>query len=177
MWMSRFLAVLLCAYSLAHANEIYRWVDENGRTHFGDSVPAKYKKSATRVNARQLEPSDAQRRQAAERAALERAAFERARARPAQEENARVPSRTIPPEQSAGAGQSGNANTLDCETAQRLYRESLACFDRFRTVSGAARAEAFEHCKVMLDPSPRCGPWKPESSERTYGEPAPSSRH
>jgi hypothetical protein len=177
MWMSRFLAVLLCAYSLAYANEIYRWVDENGRTHFGDSVPAKYKKSATRVDARQLEPTDAQQRQAAERAGLERAAFERARARPAQEENARVPSRRIPPEQSAGAGPSGNANALDCETAQRLYRESIDCFARYMTVSGAPRAEAFDHCKVILDPSPRCGPWKPESSERTYGEPAPSSRH
>ena len=178
MWMSRFLAVLFCAYSLAHANEIYRWVDENGRTHFGDSVPGKYKKSATRVHARQLEPTDAQRRQAAERAALERAALERARARPAQEENTRASSRTIPSEQPAGAGQSGNVNALDCETAHRRYRESLACFERFRTVSGAARAEAFDHCKVMLDPAPRCGPsTKPESSARTYAEPAPSSRH
>jgi len=168
MWMSRFLAVLLCAYSLAHANEIYRWVDENGRTHFGDSVPGKYKKSATRVHARQLEPTDAQRRQAAERA----------RAGPAQEENARAPSRTIPSEQSAGAGQSGNGNALDCETAHRRYRESIDCFARYLTVSGAPRAEAFDHCQVMLDPSPRCGPsMKAESSERTYGEPAPSSRH
>jgi hypothetical protein len=181
MWMSRFLAVLLCAYSLAHANEIYRWVDENGRTHFGDSVPEKYKKSATRVAARQLEPTDAQRRQAAQRAALERA-----RARPAQEENARAPSRTMPPQQSAGAGQSGNANALDCETAHRRYRESIDCFARYMTQSGAPRAEAFDHCKVILDPSPRCGPPKPESSERTYldprssertyGEPAPSLR-
>jgi hypothetical protein len=176
MWMSRFLAVLFCAYSLAHANEIYRWVDENGRTHFGDSVPGKYKKSATRVHARQLEPTDAQRRQAAERAALERAALERARARPAQEENTRASSRTIPSEQPAGAGQSGNVNALDCETAQRLYRESMDCFAQYMTLRGP-RAEAFDHCKVLVDPSSRCGPWKPESSERTYGEPAPSPRY
>lgn len=159
MWLCRFLAVLLCAYSLAHANEIYRWVDESGTTNFGDSVPEKYKQSATRVNTRQFEPTDAQRREVAERAALERA-----RARPAQETN------------SAGAGQSANASALDCENAHRRYQQSIDCFARYMTSSGAPRAEAFDHCTVIADPAPRCGPPKPESSERTYGEPA-SSRH
>lgn len=45
--MPRLHALLLCALlpALGHA-EIYQWKDENGRTHFGEDVPAKYRKNA-----------------------------------------------------------------------------------------------------------------------------------
>ncbi len=38
------LGVILCAPLLAGA-EMYRWVDENGRIHYGDRIPPKYAKS------------------------------------------------------------------------------------------------------------------------------------
>ena len=42
---------LLCSIGcLAHAEErAYKWVDENGVTHYGDSVPAQYAKKETRT--------------------------------------------------------------------------------------------------------------------------------
>ena len=35
--------LLLClAAGTVHAQQLYRWVDENGEVHFGDSIPAEY---------------------------------------------------------------------------------------------------------------------------------------
>ena len=54
-YMSRGLAtavLLLTLMALSHssfATTVYRWVDENGRVHFGDSVPPKYSKSERQV--------------------------------------------------------------------------------------------------------------------------------
>jgi hypothetical protein len=45
----------------------------------------------------------------------------------------------------------------DCATSWRLYDESLACFGPFQTVRGAIKAEAFDVCKVVANPEPRCG--------------------
>src|SRR6185369_52645 len=44
-----FAVALLCSVgSLAHADDkTYKWVDENGVTHYGDSVPAQYAKKET----------------------------------------------------------------------------------------------------------------------------------
>ena len=37
------LPLLLClAAGTVHAQQLYRWVDENGEVHFGDSIPAEY---------------------------------------------------------------------------------------------------------------------------------------
>jgi hypothetical protein len=132
-------------------------VDETGRTHFADTVPEKYRNSATKVEPRQPDPTEIQRRQAAERAEAERTALERARA-----------AATAQP---AAAGQSSPAAAPNCETEHRRYRESIDCFSRFMTRTGAVRAEAFQYCQEVTDPSPRCGPPKPESTERTYINP------
>lgn len=45
--MPRLPVLLLCTLlpALAHA-EIYQWKDEQGRTHFGEVVPEKYRKAA-----------------------------------------------------------------------------------------------------------------------------------
>ena len=42
------LIILLLPASSLHA-KIFKWVDENGKTHFGDSVPEKYKKSQKEI--------------------------------------------------------------------------------------------------------------------------------
>ena len=55
----------------AHAADIYVWTDDSGKTHIADSVPEKYRKSATRIDSSQFEPTPEQQREAAAaRAAL-----------------------------------------------------------------------------------------------------------
>jgi len=44
-----------------YAADVYKWVDDKGRTQYGESVPAKFKKSATKVDVTTPEPTEAQR--------------------------------------------------------------------------------------------------------------------
>jgi hypothetical protein len=137
--------LVLLPVAPAGAADIYRWVDENGKVHMSDVVPEKYRKSAKRIGS-PSEVSPAQREEAEARAAADRA-----RATAAAEKAAPAAS------PAAQAKPAARAET-DCEKAHRIYKESLDCFARYTTVRGATRAEAFNHCTAMPDPSHRCGP-------------------
>jgi len=146
--------------SSAHAADIYRWVDEQGRTQFSDTVPDQHKKSATKTDARQFEVSGEQRREAEERAERERA-----KVKALEDERARAASQAAPvttPKPVASAAS-------DCAELHRSYRESLDCFAPYVMANGATRAEAFTKCTVVKDPSSQCGPTRsPGNSSRTY---------
>ncbi len=55
---------------------------------------------------------------------------------------------------SAGApGATGiNDKKKKCQEEWRVYRESQACFARYRTVNGGVRPEAFRHCVEVKQP-------------------------
>jgi Domain of unknown function (DUF4124) len=141
----------------ACAADIYRWVDENGKVHVSDVVPEKYRNSAKRIDSRESEVSPQQRRDAEARAAAERAkADAAATAAPADAAQSTAQPARKP---AAAAG-------TECEQAHRLYKESVDCFAPFVTAGGAVKGDAFKQCTALPDPSPRCGPPKPESSAR-----------
>mgnify|MGYP001764532594 CR=1 FL=1 len=149
---------VLCALCStgAVAGTVYRWVDEQGKVHYSDLVPERYRNTAKPVDAPPAEPTPEQ-----QRAALERAQSEKAKAlapsvgRSGPTESAQpasaasAPSRKRPP-------QVPNDQT-DCDTWQRLYMESIDCFGPYRTVRGGVKPEAFEVCNVVREPPPtRC---------------------
>jgi hypothetical protein len=145
------------------AADIYRWVDENGRTQMSDVVPERYRSRATRVDSRQFELSDAQRKEAAARAERERAAEAEARARRAQ-------APVDPAAASAPAGASAptprvqpNRGGSECDRLWQDYRESQECFAPYQRVQIGPSAEAFKRCKQVDNPSQKCGPskWQP----------------
>jgi hypothetical protein len=145
------LAALACG---AQASEIYRWVDENGKTHVSNVVPEKYKKAARRIDTGQA-PSPEARREAEERAAADRArAAASAAAAAARPAPAPAPAAAAVPAET------------ECERAYRLYEESLACFAPFLNANGTMKGEAIEKCTPVPDPSRRCGPPKPHPSIR-----------
>ena len=148
-------AVLLCFSALcysAYATDLYRWVDENGRTHISDSVPEKFRKSAKKVDSRQSEVSDEQRREAERRAAAEKA-----RAEKMMEEKTQAASQAAPaPAAVPGGGRASASAETDCATLHKMYKESLACFAPYIRGNGTVRPEAFERCTEM--PQPACGP-------------------
>jgi hypothetical protein len=146
---------LLFALS-AQAVVIYRWVDENGRTHVSDVVPEKYRKSATRIDSSRSEISPEQRQQAERAAARNKALAEEAVAR-RQSTPAIQPSAASRPSASKRPAQQVTDST-DCETWRSLYRESMECFAPFRTTNGATKAEAFEKCNPIPSPELKCGP-------------------
>jgi len=172
MFRSATLAALFgLIWCAAHAGDVYRWVDGNGRVHFSDSVPDEFKKSATRIDSSKYEISEEQRLRAQERAADDAAkarALENQRARAA-EKDAHAASQAAATAKRAPRATAGGSN--DCEEQHRRYRESIACFAPYVTTQGAVRAEAYEKCETVSDPGPVCGPSKagarPDTT-RTY---------
>ena len=50
--MKFFLILLVLAFPVQA--EIYKWIDEKGKTHFGDRVPEKYQKKADGLQQRPI---------------------------------------------------------------------------------------------------------------------------
>lgn len=159
------LLLFLCSVSLETSGaDVFRWVDENGKVHYGESVPEKYKQNARRVSPSGAEVSDERRKEAEARAAKDRARVE-ALQRRREDVSDSVQSGTAPSPSPA------NPQTADsCREQMRKYLESHDCFAPYRLVDGGVRPEAFQHCKEV--PEPRgCRP--PHlSSEPTYVGPA-----
>ncbi|MEO8805915.1 MAG: DUF4124 domain-containing protein [Burkholderiaceae bacterium] len=159
--MKRALAIAAfgAAFSLPlHAADVYRWVDENGRTQLSDTVPEKYRKSAVKIDSRRYELSAEQRTEVDARTAAEKARLDEAQRKKALADAAAAASAP------ASAGSVGKTAArkpadpaTDCETLQRLYRESEDCFAPFKTVGGATKAEAFQKCTVAESPVTKCG--------------------
>jgi Domain of unknown function (DUF4124) len=149
---------------LAHSAVTYRWVDKQGKTHFGDKVPGEYKGVAKPVDSKVTAPTAAEQRLAIERAAEQkaaRAALESKRVAQAAAAAAAAASAPTAPTASSPTVPKRPARAptedTDCETWRGLYRESLDCFGPYRTAHGASKAQAFDFCTPVVEPPPRCG--------------------
>jgi Domain of unknown function (DUF4124) len=137
--------------SVAYAAELYRWVDENGRTHIEDTVPARYKNAATKIDTHQFELSESQRREAIARTAKEKQDLD-ARIR-LDAEKAEIPAAKGAQAKPAPAP----GSDAECEQLKTAYRESQECFAPYRQANGSVKAEAFQNCQTVADPSSQCG--------------------
>jgi hypothetical protein len=141
----------LAFFGCAHAADLYRWVDDKGRVHFSDTVPAEYRNTARKIAAEADVPPE-RRKEAEERAARE---IERARAAAAAATKATEPPA---PDLAAPPPPRPVADPNDCKALHRAYKNAQDCFGPYVTVNGAVKAEAYERCPVLPDPSQRCGP-------------------
>lgn len=156
-WTQGVLALLALVFAApATATEIYRWVDEQGKTHFSDIVPEKYKDRAKPVQAKTNEPSPEERSRAIERAGNVMAGTGAASTAPTAKEASTAKS-AAPATKAAKRPPRAPTEETDCETWRRLYRESLDCFAPYRTTRGTTKAEAFDHCTPVVEPPIRCG--------------------
>jgi len=148
-----FITLLLVLPQVAMAgNPIYRWVDEAGAVHYGDTVPEQYKDRATRKPELKEHPvidveGTAQEQQARQRA---REVLDIEPDQPQQ------PAAAAP----AGGNEPAPAvseNTADmtCEEQWARYTASQECFAPFRMANGAIRPEAFDNCVAVPQPA-RC---------------------
>ena len=168
-------AVLLVfsACALAHAAQVYKWVDEQGQVHYGNAVPKPHQKSAQPVDTTVPVPTDAERRDAAALAEREKAAAEslrRERERVRVQEAAKaapvkaapapaVKAAPAPALKTAPAPAPSSPTTAlsdrkrQCEEELKRFRQSQDCFAPYRTANGGIRAEAFKHCvEVKMPP-------------------------
>lgn len=149
-----FVAVLIVLPALSQAgnsNPIYRWVDEDGTVHYGDTVPDRYKDSATRKPELKEHPvidvDGTIREQRARQQARELLDIEPDSTRPA----TTAPATANQPEPTA----SENTADMTCEEQWQRYSASQACFAPYRLANGAIRPEAFDNCVSVPQP-PRC---------------------
>lgn len=158
----RLLSVACCALWLlpAHAADIYRWVDDQGKTHLSDTVPERYRQGATRIDPRSYDLTTDQKAEAQNRAAREKARAALVEAQRERMQRAAPARPSLAPASAAPAATakaSQPAKPDDCDTLRRLYRESLDCFAPYVTATGGVKTEAFQKCEVRKDPSPQCG--------------------
>jgi len=138
-----------------HAATIYRWIDDQGKTHYSEQVPQQYQQAARPLAPGAADPTPAQRQGAQARAALDKrraAEIGRPASQPILAPTPAVAASAPPVKRPAHAP---NADT-SCETWARLYQESLDCFGPYRTTRGATRPEAFDHCTPVDEPASRC---------------------
>lgn len=162
---------LVALSTAASAGDLYRWVDENGRTHVSDVVPAQYRDIAKRVDTSASEIPDSQRQEALARAAREKQLSEE-RDRAAQIEQAQ---RSPPPPKTVELSTPDNS-AAECEQLIREYRESQECFAPFMFSRGygrhrqsGVRQEAYLYCKRVQSPYAKCGlPSRSPSDETPY---------
>lgn len=152
------LAAGLGSAQPAQAGTVYRWTDDDGRVHYGETVPDRYLGRARPIDAPATAPSAQEQQQALDRARRDKARAAALAAAP----GASAASAARPPASAASAPAAKRPARLpddntDCSTWQRLYQESLDCFGPFRTVHGGLKAEAFERCNEVSEPPPtRC---------------------
>ncbi|MFC7298643.1 DUF4124 domain-containing protein [Herminiimonas aquatilis] len=150
-----FLLACCMLFSAASAATIYQWVDENGRTHISDTVPARYKDVATKLDTGASRVSEKQRQEALERVAREKQQIEAA-------DKARAEAAAAARAADQSAGQKSaipvvDGKNDDCEELMRAYRESQECFAPYMRVEGGPREEAYKYCTPVPDPSGKCG--------------------
>ena len=150
------IVAIVAGVGLASAAEIYRWVDDQGKTHISDRPPPTPPKNMTRQDSREYEISPDWQRDAAQRAAKDRErarALEESRVRAQQAEAAKVAASAAAQPAPARAASTG------CQAQWEAFHRSADCFGPFRTANGSTKAEGYAACGAPVpDPSYECGP-------------------
>ena len=135
----------LLACAAATATTVYRWVDDNGRVNYSETVPERYRSVARPITVPDAVP-------AAEAPRENSSAGAAAKPASAAQPVARKPP-PAPPRPPAKRPARVPDDSTDCDTWQRLYLESMDCFGPYRTVRGGIKPEAFERCNEVPEPS------------------------
>ncbi len=117
----KFLFLLLLLSVPAQA-EIYTWVDENGKKHFGDRVPEKYKTQADNVELNMYQPT------AEEIAETQRRNQEMERTRRRMESSRRASSSSSRGGYVTTASTSKSRSSNSCADQKARYEEAKRCF-------------------------------------------------
>jgi len=170
-----FLLLMLCAVAgTAAAADVYRWVDEKGKVHYGDTVPDKYKKVAKLVAAQDVPSADDQ------RAAQQRANQDKGRLQ--QLRSAREAAALSQPV----SGAEDPNKKLSCADQWARYNDSSACFESYRvggdrTVGAAPPSDPNVPQPPLIDGKPappgsvvrRARPISPDAADNCKAYPKP----
>lgn len=138
------LAVFASAYS--YGDEIYKWIDDKGQTHYGNSKPRSQNSVAEKVELRasivdspHLESVDQHLRGNAQPGDKPKSVSDTANAAPV----------------NANGTSTGDKKST-CEEEWEKYRESLDCVAPYRTALGGIKEEVTQHCTIVKQPLDLC---------------------
>lgn len=126
--------------AFSHA-ETYEWVDEKGITNYGDSVPAKYKNKAKKVEIKENVISAPVVPNIDKDASNPDIIPE-----PSQPIVLEVPAPRVLPDSATNVDDS-------CEVQKQRYKESQDCFAQYRNVRGGISEEGVKRCTAVQQPT------------------------
>ena len=134
----------------ALAGDIYRWKDEQGRTHMGDTVPAQYKANAVKSSSKAFDLPQQQVIDAGTARAKQISDAEKIRTSQnnPQPRDGNQPSAPV----NAASTDSPRVGETTCQEQQRAYAESTSCFENFKNSNGSTKAEGFLKCRDLKEP-------------------------
>lgn len=131
----------------AQGADVYRWVDDKGKVHYGDAVPEGSGQQSKKIDLPDSAITDKQRAEAEARAAKEKASLAAMPPRDKPKEgDASTPA--APPGKQASAGSGKDT----CAERKKKYMDSADCFAPYKMANGTTREEAFKHCTVVIEP-------------------------
>lgn len=125
--------LLLLAVAPAQA-EIFKWVDEKGRTHFGETLPEKYRKSATSLTPQPVNTIKGNELRGPGRSDDYRSS---------------APAEALPPDEPPA-----QSEEEQCQARHLKFRQSQECFAKYRNANGSLRTEASQNCENVEQPAP-----------------------
>lgn len=143
------LSVLLVMSASA---EMYKWVDDKGKVHFGDSVPVKYQQKADTLNTFKG-PTDQQKSEAQQAAARTKALAHEYQYRSAEKQAVETMQRAQEAEASGEKKQaSSKTGKKGCAQKLKRFHDSSSCFNNYRNANGSLKAAAYKKCKNVSRP-------------------------
>ncbi|MGA7595306.1 MAG: DUF4124 domain-containing protein [Gallionella sp.] len=142
------LAIVLASIT-AYGDPIYKWTDENGRVHYGDSTPKSQKNVAKNINLKSVSITESMHQETETRNAKDKGQSSQIN-KLIESKDSRVEA-SDSAQVNNGKAAAGNKESK-CEEEWRKFRESQACFAPFAKEGGGFRGEAFEHCTEIPQP-------------------------
>ena len=139
------------AFGIAQAQEIYKWIDENGKVHYGDAPADSQKGRATKVEAKIPVPSDNQRGAATDRAARQKQSWDERTQKEADKTAATTAADSAEPVDDFEPEVVAEGSS--CEQQKRAYEEAARCFERYRSPTRVVDERAYDRCPDVKKPA------------------------
>lgn len=133
------LLAIIFSSAVAYGGDMYKWTDENGQTHYGNSASEAKRKVVEKVKL--IDNSMVPPGKPEEAANKNR-------------ELRKQDDKTAEPPASPKADQGDTSNLSKCEKEMKKYLESAECFGPYKNATGGVKPEAYQHCTEVAQPAP-----------------------
>jgi hypothetical protein len=140
------LAILLVPV-ITYGGEIYKWTDENGQVHYGNSISKSQKSTAKEMEANNVSISNSQYSEYINHPAHKDKLIEAT----SPEADGAKADQVSSASNSEAIGEKAN-DKVSCAAKLDQFHRSQECFAPYQNVNGSFKPGAFEHCQAVKYP-------------------------